>query len=232
MFNFKNPEETMIDFDLRQEMLRIGKKLYQKDLISASEGNFSVRLDEQRLLATPSGLCKGEMETDDLVVIDVQGNHLQGKRRVSSEILLHLEAYRQRPEVQAVIHAHPPCCIALMLAGKGLDRPVLAENVILLGKIPLAPYARPSTQQVPESIRPYILQTDCILLDHHGSLTLGSSLQEAFFKLEMMEHTAKSYLAALQIGEVKELHPEEVSILTAMREKIYGIRWPVIPFGQ
>lgn len=215
---------------LRQEMLSIGKKLYRKDFIAATEGNFSMRLDDDRILATASGLCKGEMETDDLVIIDTKGNHLQGKRRASSEILLHLEAYRQRPDIRAVIHAHPPYCIALMLIGKGLDRPFLAENVILLGKIPVAPYARPSTQGVPESIRPYITQTDCILLDHHGSLTAGSSLQEAFYKLEMMEHSAKSYLAALQAGEVRELDRDEVKALTEMREKIYGIRWPIIPF--
>lgn len=218
------------EITLRQEMLSIGKKLYQKDFIAATEGNFSVRLDDERILATASGLCKGEMNADDLVIIDVQGNHLQGWRRASSEILLHLEAYRQRREIQAVIHAHPPYCIALMLAGKGLDRPILAENVILLGKIPIAPYARPSTQKVGESIRPYIIQTDCILLDFHGSLTVGDSLQQAFYKLEMMEHSAKSYLAALQLGEVRELDRDEVKALTEMREKIYGIRWPIIPF--
>ncbi|MFW9817724.1 MAG: class II aldolase/adducin family protein [Candidatus Thorarchaeota archaeon] len=218
------------DAALRQEMLTTGKKLYQKDFIAATEGNFSMRLDENRILATPSGICKGEMNPEDLVIIDIQGNHLQGKRRASSEILLHLEAYRQRPDITAVIHAHPPYCIALMLAGKGLDRPILAENVILLGKIPIAPYARPSTQKVAESIRPYIAQTDCILLDYHGSLTAGNSLQEAFYKLEMMEHSAKSYLAALQIGEARELDRDEVKALTEMREKIYGIRWPIIPF--
>jgi L-fuculose-phosphate aldolase len=215
---------------LRQEMLTIGEKLYRKDFITATEGNFSVRLDENRILATASGLCKGEMNPDDLVIIDIRGNHLQGRRRASSEILLHLEAYRQRPDIKAVIHAHPSFCLALMLAGKGLDRPILAENVILLGKIPVAPYARPSTQKVAESIRPYIVQTDCILLDNHGSLTAGSSLQEAFYKLEMMEHSAKSYLLALQIGQVRELDRDEVKALTEMREKIYGIHWPIIPF--
>jgi L-fuculose-phosphate aldolase len=220
----------VIDIALRREMLTVGKKLYQKDFIAATEGNYSVRLDENRILATASGLCKGEMNMDDLVIIDVRGNHLQGKRRASSEILLHLEAYRQRPDIKAVIHAHPSHCVALMLAGKGLDRPILAENVILLGKIPVAPYARPSTQKVAESIRPFIIQTDCVLLDYHGSLTVGSSLQEAFYKLEMMEHSAKSYLAALKVGEVRELERDEVKALTEMREKIYGIRWPIIPF--
>lgn len=215
---------------LRQEIVNTGKKMYHHQLIAASDGNISVRLDEERILATPSGLCKGEMSMEDLVIIDVQGNHLEGKRRVSSEILMHLEVYRQRREANAVVHAHPPNCIALMLAGKGLDRPILAENVILLGKVPVAPYARPSTPQIPESIRQYVPQTDCILLDHHGSLTIGASLQQAYFKLETMEHAAKSYVAALQIGQVRELPQSEVAELTRMREEIYKIRWPFIPF--
>ncbi len=220
----------MNNLAFRQEIISTGKKMYEHNLIAASDGNISVRLDDERILATPSGLCKGDMSLDDPVIIDIQGNHLEGKGRSSSEILMHLEVYRQRRDAQAVVHAHPPNCIALMLAGKGLDRPILAENVLLLGKIPVASYARPSTPQVPESIRPYIAQTDCILLDHHGSLTVGKTLKEAYFKLEMMEHSAKSYVAALQIGQVRELPPAEVEKLTKMRREIYNITWPFIPF--
>ena len=214
----------------RTQLITTGQKMYQRELVVATEGNLSLRLDEARILATPSGLCKGEMALSDPVVIDLQGNHLEGERRASSEILMHLEVYRQRPEVRAVVHAHPPSCIALMLAGKGLDRPILAESVILLGKIPTAPYARPSTPEVAASIRPFIRQTDCLLLDHHGSLTAGASLSEAYHKLELMEQVAKSYLAALQLGPVRELDPEEVEKLNFMRENTYGIKWPVIPF--
>ena len=215
---------------LRQQMVALGKRLYDRQLLAATDGNFSVRLDESRLLATPSGLCKGDLNPADLVIIDLNGNHLSGERRVSSEILMHLEAYRQRPDVCAVIHAHPPQCIALMLAGHGLDRPILAENVIFLGVVPIAPYARPSTPAVPASVRDLVRLTDCMLLDHHGSLTLGSSLTEALHKLEMMEHAARSYLAALQTGQVREIPAEEVKALTALREHTYGVRWPIIPF--
>ncbi|MCB0265763.1 MAG: class II aldolase/adducin family protein, partial [Calditrichaeota bacterium] len=133
----------MNENQLRREMIETGKQLYEKSLIAAAEGNFSVRLDAQRILATPTGLCKGKMAADDLVIIDPDGNHISGERRASSEIKMHLEVYRRRPDAQAVIHAHPPICIALMLAGIGLDRPVLAENVVLMGKVPTAPYARP-----------------------------------------------------------------------------------------
>lgn len=223
-------DEQLDEYSLREEMVLIGKRLYDKGLIAATEGNFSVRLDEERILATPRGMCKAELGVEDLSIIDVRGNHLEGARYVSTEIALHLEVYRQRKDVRAVVHAHPPHCIALMLGGKQLDKPILAENVILLGKIPIAPYATPSTEEVPASIRDYITQTDCILLDHHGSLTVGRSLREAFYKLEMMEHSAKAYLLAMQIGQVRELSRDEIARLMELREKTYRIKWPIIPF--
>lgn len=220
----------MIDWALTREMISIGKKLYDRQLIVATEGNFTCRIDEHRILATPSGLCKGELGTDDLVLINSEGKHLSGKHRVSTEIALHLEVFRQRPDVRACIHAHPTNCIALMLAGKKLDKPLLRESVLLLGKVPTAAYARPSTSQVPESIRPHIQKTDCLLLDHHGSLTVGKSLNEAFQKLEVMEHTAECYITALNIGEVTELSRDEVTALMELREKTYRLSHPIIPF--
>lgn len=221
---FENPNQWY------DKMLEMGRRLYQRDMIVATEGNFSMRLDDRRIFATPSGVCKGFMDREDLVIIDEMGNHIEGERRASSEIQMHLEVYRQRPDVRAVVHAHPPYCIALMLAGLALDRPILAENVLLLGKVPVAPYARPSTNAVAVSIRPLIRRTDCLLLDHHGSLTAGATLEEAFYKLEMMEHSAKSYLAAQQAGKVRELPREEVQELMALRESRYGIRWPIISY--
>ena len=226
----KKAEVEVDEYAIREEMVLIGKRVYDKGLIVATEGNFSVRLDEERILATPRGVCKGELGVEDLTIIDTRGNHLEGARFVSTEIALHLEVYRQRKDVRAVVHAHPPHCIALMLSGKRLDKPILAENVILLGKVPVAPYACPSTEEVPASIRPFIPYTDCILLDHHGSLTVGGTLREAFYKLEMLEHSAKSYLYALQTGPVKELDREAIEKLMELRDKTYRIRWPIIPF--
>jgi L-fuculose-phosphate aldolase len=220
----------MIDWALTREMISIGKRLYDRRLIVATAGNFSCRIDDHRIVATPSGLCKGELRTDDLVLINSDGKHLSGKHNVSTEIALHLEVFRQRPDVKACIHAHPTNCIALMLAGKKLDKPLLRESVLLLGNVPTAPYARPSTSQVPESIRPFIQKTDCILLDHHGSLTVGRTLNEAFHKLEVMEHTAECYITALNMGEVTELSRDEVAALMALREKTYRLNHPIIPF--
>ncbi len=220
----------MIHWTLTKEMISIGKRLYKNHLIVATEGNFSVRIDEWRILATPRGLCKGELSSDDLVLININGKHLSGKRQVSTEIALHLEVYRQRKDVKACIHAHPPNCISLMLAGKELDKPLLPECVVLLGKIPTVPYARPSTQQVAESIKPFIQQTDCLLLDRHGSLTVGTTLNEAYRKLELMEHTAKIYLSALALGNVRELSKSEVDALMDLRRNTYRLNYPIIPF--
>jgi L-fuculose-phosphate aldolase len=208
----------------------MGRRLYERQLIVATEGNFTYRIDENRIVATPSGLCKGELKTDDLVLINSQGKKLSGKHNVSTEIALHLEVFKQRADVRACIHAHPANCIALMLAGKKLDKPLLRESVLLLGKVPTAPYARPSTSQVPESIRPFIQKTDCILLDHHGSLTVGKSLNEAFQKLEVMEHTADCYINALNMGEVISLAEDEVRALMELRERTYHLSHPIIPF--
>jgi L-fuculose-phosphate aldolase len=224
----KNAEMT--ELQLRNELVETGRLLYEKGLIVANEGNISVRLDAQTLLATPSGLCKGRLHPDDLVKIRCDGTPLSNHRPVSSEIKMHLAVYAERPDVQAVIHAHPPACLSLMLAGFGLDQPILAESVVLMGRVPTAPYARPSTSAVPESIRPFIHSTDFILLDRHGSLTVGSTLWEAFQKQEMMEHTAKIYRDALLLGEVKLLPPEEITALNDLRINRYRIPYLIIPF--
>lgn len=208
-----------------------GRELAGKGLIIAGEGNFSARLDATRILATPGGLHKGRLKESDLVVLDLHGNHISGERKASSEIAMHLEAYRRRPDVNAVIHAHPPNCIALMLAGKGLDKALLAETVVFLGKIPTAPFAMPSTTEVPASINPFIKKTDCILLDRHGSLTMGENLQQAFDYLTTMEQTAYIYLQALQTGaEIKEISRAEIVRLMQLRKERYRLTRPIISF--
>ena len=213
-----------------QEVIEIGRRMYRAGYIVGTEGNISVRLSTDAILITASGRRKGELQPEDVVLVDATGQLRSGEGRVSTEVALHLEVYRQRADVQAVIHAHPPYCIALMLSGRTLDVPILPESVILLGKVPCAAYARPSTPQVPDAIHSLIRQTDLILLDRHGSLTVGQSLQEAFVKLEVLEHTAKVYWMALQIGKVTPLPPEEVKALMEMRQTTYGINWPIIAF--
>ena len=217
---------------LAQAVLQVGRLMYERQYIVATEGNISVRLNDDHILATPSGLCKGLLDESDLVVIDTSGRVVRGHRRVSSEIKMHLAVYAERPDVRAVVHAHPPYAIACMLAGISFDRPVLAEQVVFMGRVPVAPYARPSTEAVPESIRPFIRQTDFVLLDNHGSLTVGTTVWDAYYKLEMLENAARMYYLASCQGPVRELPPEEVPELLKLREEVYRVQGRIIPHSK
>ncbi len=212
-----------------RSIVEVGRLMYNRQYIVGTEGNISARLDETTILATPAGLCKGLLTEADLVVIDLHGNPIKGQRRVSSEIKLHLAVYQERPDVQAVVHAHPPYVLACILTGMPFDRPILAESVVFMGKVPVAPYARPSTEAVPESIRSYIRETDFVLLDHHGSVTAGTDVWDAYFKLELLENTARVYYLASRLGNVRELPVEEWQSLQALRESTYKIQGRIIP---
>jgi len=209
--------------DLRQEMVRVGRLIWERGYVAATDGNLSARLSADRLLVTPSGLSKGFLTADDLMVIDPDGSPVgrDARRglRPSSEILMHLEAYRQRPDVRAVVHAHPPLATAFSIAGVTLARCVIPEVIVTLGAIPTAEYATPGTAEVPDSIRRAIRDCDAIVLAHHGSLTVGGSLWEAFMRLEKVEQTAQITLAAQQLGRVRTLTPEAVARLAAMRQE-------------
>ncbi|OGB62156.1 MAG: hypothetical protein A2Y94_08520 [Caldithrix sp. RBG_13_44_9] len=214
----------------KKELLRIGTLLYQRQYIVASEGNLSCRIDSKNILITRSGVCKGELTPDDLIKISLEKRASTGKQRPSTEMRMHLEVYRQRPEVNAVIHAHPPYAISLSLAGISLEKPYTPESVLLLGAVPTAAYGRPSTSQVAESIQEYLKRTDIILLERHGSLTVGKTLPEAFNKLEVLENTAKIVWLARQSGIIKPLPLKEAKELFALRREVYGLEYPVIPF--
>ncbi len=214
---------------LMKAIVTVGRLMYERGYIVGTEGNISARLDNQRIIATPSGFCKGLLTEADLVIIDTTGQLIEGKHRVSSEIQLHLAIYEERPDVQAVVHAHPPYCLACMLANLSFDRPTMAETVVFLGKVPIAPYARPSTAAVGDSIRPFIQQTDFVLLDHHGSVTAGQDVWDAFFKLEMLENTARIYYLAARLGSVRELPEAEQQALLHLREKTYHTTGKIMP---
>ena len=216
--------------ETRRQLIETGRKLYERGWIVATEGNLSCRIGPNRFLVTASGVCKGEMGEEDLVLVDENGLVLQGDRKPSTEIAMHLEVYRQRPDVQAVVHAHPPYVLALSLTGLNLDRPYLPESVLVLGKVPFVSYARPSTGQVPESIRPFIRQTDVLVLHRHGSLTVGKSLQEAFWKLEYLEHTAHIVWLARQVGHPNPMPIHEVWEVLKLRKSVYGLDFPIRDF--
>ena len=214
----------------RKELIRLGRLLYQRQYIVASEGNLSCRIDSKNILITRSGVCKGELTPNDLIKVSLEKRTASGKQKPSTEIQMHLGVYRQRPDVKAVVHAHPPYAISLSLAGIALDKPYTPESVLLLGAVPTAAYGRPSTSQVAESIQEYLKKTDIILLERHGSLTVGSTLQEAFEKLEILENTARIVWLARQSGIIKPLPLKEAKEIFALRKEVYGLRYPVIPF--
>ncbi len=188
---------------LRLEIIKVCRKLDSKGLIAASDGNVSCRLGEECLLITPSGVSKGDMEPEDLARTCMQGNLLEGPIRPSSEIRMHLRVYHMRPDVMAIVHAHPPLATAFTLAGFPFNSKVLPEVWLMLGKVPVAPYATPSTEEVPLSISPYIADSRAILLRRHGALTFGGSVTEACMRMEKLEHCAKILFYASMLEDRK-----------------------------
>ncbi|MGB4140027.1 MAG: class II aldolase/adducin family protein [Limnochordia bacterium] len=176
---------------LKEDIVEVGRRIYNLGFVAANDGNISVRVGDDEILTTPTGVSKGFMTPDMIIRVDMAGNKLEGELKPSSELKLHLEVYKQRPDVRAVLHAHPPVATAFAVAGIPLDKPVLPEIVISLGRIPIAKYATPSTEELPASVRPYLEDHDAVLLENHGALTVGSNLFNALFKMEQIEHFAK-----------------------------------------
>jgi L-fuculose-phosphate aldolase len=210
---------------LRADIVEVGRRLYARGYTASNDGNISVRLDEGRLLMTPTGVCKGFMAPEMMCITDPDGRRLEGDRNPSSEIQMHLEVYRRRPDVQAVVHAHPPIATGFAVAGIPLDRAVLAEVVTTLGSVPIAEYATPSTRELPEAVRRYVQAHDGMLLANHGALTMGQDLFSAYYKMETIEHFAKISLVARLLGGERVLTREEVSRLQGLRGS-YGIAAP------
>jgi L-fuculose-phosphate aldolase len=210
---------------LRADIVEVGRRMYARGYTASNDGNISVRLGPDRLLMTPKNVCKGFMTPDMMCVTDLDGRKLQGDRDPSSEMLMHLEVYRQRPDVQAVVHAHPPIATGFAVAGIPLNRAVLAEVLTTLGSIPIAEYATPSTKELPEAVRKYIKAHDGMLLANHGALTVGADLFAAYYKMETIEHFAKISLVARLLGNENLIAREEVERLQQLRGT-YGITAP------
>src|SRR5213076_3056178 len=210
---------------LRAEIVEVGRRMYARGYTASNDGNISARLGPDRLLMTPKSVCKGFMTPDMMCVTDLEGRKLQGERDPSSEMLMHLEVYRQRSDVQAVVHAHPPIATGFAVAGIPLDRAVLAEVLTTLGSIPIAEYATPSTSELPEAVRKYIKAHDGMLLANHGALTVGGDLMSAYFKMETIEHFARISLVARLLGRENLISREEVKRLQDLRGT-YGIKAP------
>jgi len=204
---------------LRHDLARFGKMLHDQGFVAATDGNLSVRLDGGRILVTPTGFSKGMMHPEDMVVVDLHGKKLSGFYNPSSEIAMHLTIYRMRPDVGAIVHAHPCTATGFASAGIALDEPLCSEVVITLGAVPLAPYATTGTMELSDSLRPYIPFHDAILMANHGVVAYGEDLCRAYMKMEAVEHYAKIVLAVRQLGSARSLDSRELEKLAIVRTK-------------
>ena len=207
---------------LRQEIVEIGKLVFDKGWIAANDGNISIRLDDGRLLCTPTAICKGMMTVDDLILCDMQGNKIEGSRERTSEIAMHATIYAMRPDVRSVVHAHPPVATGFAAAGRALNVALLPEVVINLGSIPLADYGLPGTPALTEGMLPYIPKYDAILMANHGAVSYGVDVRQAYFRMETVEHFARIMFVAEMLGGARALPREEVRKLFASRGR-YGV---------
>jgi L-fuculose-phosphate aldolase len=210
---------------LRADIVEVGRRMYARGYTASNDGNISVRIGDDRLLMTPKSVCKGFMTPAMMCITDLSGRKIEGERDPSSEMLMHLEVYRQRPDVNAVVHAHPPTATGFAVAGIPLDKAVLAEVLTTLGSIPIAEYATPSTSELPAAVRRYIRAHDGMLLANHGALTVGADLFSAYYKMETIEHFAKISLVARLLGGENLIAREEVTRLQQLRGT-YGIKAP------
>jgi L-fuculose-phosphate aldolase len=216
---------SRVEEQIRADIVEAGRRLYARGFVASNDGNISCRLDDKRLITTPKSVSKGFMTPDMMVVVDYEGNKVSGDREASSELPMHLEIYRNRPDVNAVVHAHPPIATGFAVAGIPLTRAVLAEVVTTLGSIPIAEYGTPSTKELPDAVRKYIKAHDGMLLANHGAVTCSQTVMSAYYKMETIEHFAKISFVARQLGGENLLSRGEVERLQGLRG-MYGIETP------
>jgi L-fuculose-phosphate aldolase len=213
------------ELEHRQDIVQIGKLVYQKGWVAANDGNISVRLTDQHILCTCTGISKGMMTPEDLIICDLAGNQIEGSRERTSEIAMHLAIYQARPDVFAVVHAHPPVATGFAVAGRPLTLALLPEVIVRLGCVPLAEYGTPGTPALSDGMLPFVPKYDAILLSNHGLVCYGQDVYKAFFKMETVEHFARITLVAELLGGPKVLPEEEVDRLFAARSR-YGVQSP------
>lgn len=208
---------------VRREICEVGRRIYQRGYVAANDGNISVRIAEDRVLCTPTGVSKGFISEDMLCVCDLDGRQVAGHLKISSELRMHLEIYRLRTDIHSVVHAHPPTATGFAVAGMDLTQCVLPEVIVSLGGIPLAAYGTPGGPEIFEPMRPLLKEYDAVLMANHGVVTLGRDAMDAHFKMETVEHFARIALVAHQLGSVKTLAPKHVDELIDLRQR-FGIQ--------
>jgi len=207
------------DAELRQQVLEAGRRLKDRFFVAANDGNISARLPGDLFLVTPTGVNKGDLSPDMLLTVDATGKVVAGQLKPTSELKMHLAIYRRRPEVQAIVHAHPPTATGFATAGLRLDQDVILPEVIFgLGSIGFAEYGTPSTEEVPQAVEREIGSCEALLLANHGALTVGGTVMQAYFRMETLEMYARIRLVTLQLGGPRPLSSEQVGALMRVRE--------------
>lgn len=206
----------------RSQIVSFGRMLHERGYVAGMDGNLSVRLNDQRILVTPTAMSKGSLRESDLVVVDREGRVIQGKRHVSSEVAMHLLIYRLRPDVNGVVHAHPPTATGFAAAGLPLNEPLVCEVVVGLGSIPLARYGTPGTPELGASLEPLIPDYDAILMSNHGVVAYSDTLSHAYMKMETVEHFAQIALVTHMLGRQQPLQADDLEKLLAIRTKYEG----------
>lgn len=209
-------------YSLKNDLIEVGKRIYARGYVASNDGNISVRLDEQKILITPSGVSKGFMKPSDLLIVNLEGTVLSGDKKPSSELPMHLQIYKERPDVNSVCHAHPIYATGFAVAGIPLDMCVLPEVIISLGTVPLVEYGTPGTDEYFKSMLKNLKDHDAFLLANHGVITVGKDILSAYHKMETVEHFANIVFVSLQLGKMNTVSPEQIEKLINQREK-FGI---------
>jgi L-fuculose-phosphate aldolase len=205
--------------EYREDLVRVCRLIYEKGWVAMNDGNVSIRLDEDRILCTPTAVSKGMVTAEDLILCDMAGTKMAGVRESTSEIAMHTTVYNLRPDVRSVVHAHPPVATGFATAGRALDKALLPEVVIQLGAVPLARYGLPGTPALSDGMMPFIPQYDALLLENHGCTAWGKDVWQAYFRMEMVEHFARITFVAEMMGGAQPLPRAEVTKLFEARAR-------------
>jgi L-fuculose-phosphate aldolase len=213
----------MQDRQAAKQIVEICRLIYARGFVGGSDGNVSMRIGKNRILTTPTGMSKRIVKPSDLVVCDLEGRKISGKREPTSEIIMHCYAYQKRSDIRGVVHGHPPAATGFAVAGAALDKFILPEVIVFLGQVPLVKYTTPGTAEVCKPLARYIERFDAFLLENHGVVTIGADLLQAYSKMEIVEMFAQTMAVACQIGRAQELSPRQLKPLWALKKRL-GLR--------
>ncbi|MCH7988139.1 MAG: class II aldolase/adducin family protein [Planctomycetes bacterium] len=208
------------DRKLKEQICEIGRRVYNKGFAAANDGNISIRVGENEVLCSPTMICKGFMTPEDICAVDLDGNQIAGKRKRTSEVLLHLTIMKHRPDVKAVVHCHPPHATAFAVAGEAIPQCVLPEVEVFMGEIPIAPYETPGGQKFADTVIPFLEATNTIILRNHGTVSFGKDLQEAYWKTEILDAYCRILLLAKQVGKIEYFDERETHELLELKQKL------------